>query len=106
MASFPSDVQPSQAHPEPKTPAAVVANWAFISSIDPKASSIAFASCFHPSEVNNVSPEGLKQESGEEAGAARETGKSRRSGEDTPNINIGSRGATENETSKLHTPKN
>lgn len=46
MASFPSEVQPSQAHPDPNTPAAVVANWAFISSIDPNASSIAFASCY------------------------------------------------------------
>lgn len=45
MASFPSEVHPSQAHPDPNTPAAVVANCAFISSIDPKASSIALASC-------------------------------------------------------------
>jgi len=46
MASFPSGVHPSQAHPDPKTPAAVVPNSAFISSIDPNASSIAFANCF------------------------------------------------------------
>lgn len=44
MVSFPPLLHPSQAHPDPNTPAAAALNCSFIASIDPKESSIAFAS--------------------------------------------------------------
>ena len=44
MASFPSGVQPSQAQPEPNTPAAAAPNFSFMASIEPKEASIALDS--------------------------------------------------------------
>merc|ERR1711976_1073598 len=49
MTSFPSSPSPSQAHPEPKRPAAAALNLAFISSREPKDSSIlAFSASLGP----------------------------------------------------------